>query len=69
MVIRCWSDHKLLKLNTESAAGLIAPEVRERMAKQGYFVTAGNLDRFSAFVAREIPRWAQFIKLANIKGE
>lgn len=59
----------ILKLNTESTAGLTAPDVRERMAKQGYFVTAGNLDRFSAFVAREIPRWAQFIKSANIKGE
>ena len=59
----------LNKLGTEAAAGLNASEVRERMASQGYFVTAGNIEKFSAFVAREIPRWAQFVKSANIKGE
>lgn len=59
----------ILKLNAESTAGLTAPDVRDRMAGQGYFVTAGNLDQFSDFVAREIPRWAQFIKSANIKAE
>jgi tripartite-type tricarboxylate transporter receptor subunit TctC len=59
----------LNKLSTEAAAGLNAPEVRSRMANQGYFVTAGNIEKFSAFVAKEIPRWAQFVKSANIKGE
>ncbi len=57
------------KLATEAAAGLTTAEVRERMAGQGYFVTAGNPEKFSAFVAKEIPRWAQFVKSANIKGE
>ncbi len=59
----------LNKLTTEAAAGLTAPDVRDRMASQGYFVTAGNIEKFSAFVAKEIPRWAQFVKTANIKGE
>ena len=57
------------KLNADAVAGLNPPEVRERMANQGYFVIASGAEQFSAFVQQEIPRWAQVVKAANLKPE
>ncbi len=59
----------LAKLNTDAVAGLNPPEVRERMANQGYFVIASGAEQFSAFVQQEIPRWAHVVKAANVKPE
>ncbi len=57
------------KLNTEAVAGLMPPEVKERLAGQGYFVVASGVDAFTAFVNAEIPRWAKVVKEANVKPE
>ena len=56
----------IAKLNADAVAGLSAPEVKERMAGQGYFVVASSIERFAEFIGKEIPRWAQVVKAANI---
>ena len=57
------------KLNADAVAGLNPPEVRERLAGQGYFVVASAVEPFAAFVNSEIPRWAKVVKEANVKPE
>jgi tripartite-type tricarboxylate transporter receptor subunit TctC len=57
------------KLNTEAVAGLTTPEVKERLAAQGYFVVASGVEPFTAFINAEIPRWAKVVKEANVKPE
>lgn len=57
------------KLNADAVAGLTPPEVKERLAGQGYFVVASSADAFTTFVNNEIPRWAKVVKAANVKAE
>ena len=57
------------KLSAESASGLNAPDVKERMAAQGLFVVANTPEQFTAFVKAEIPRWAKIVKDAHVKPE
>jgi tripartite-type tricarboxylate transporter receptor subunit TctC len=57
------------KLNTESVAGLTTPEVKDRLAAQGYFVVASSVEAATAFVNNEIPRWAKVVKEAGVKAE
>jgi len=57
------------KLSAESASGLNAPDVKERMAGQGLFVVANTPEQFTAFVKAEIPRWAKIVKDARVKPE
>lgn len=57
------------KLNADAVAGLTTPEVKERLAAQGYFVVASAVEPFTAFVNAEIPRWAKVVKEANVKPE
>lgn len=57
------------KLNAEAVAGLTTPEVKSRLAEQGYFVVASSVDAATAFVNSEIPRWAKVVKDANVKAE
>jgi tripartite-type tricarboxylate transporter receptor subunit TctC len=57
------------KLNADSAAALNVPEVKERMAAQGLFVTASAPEPFNAFVKKEIARWSKIVKDANVKPQ
>jgi tripartite-type tricarboxylate transporter receptor subunit TctC len=57
------------RLNADSVAGLNVPEVKDRMAGQGLFVTASPSQEFDAFVKKEIPRWAKIVKDAGIKPQ
>jgi tripartite-type tricarboxylate transporter receptor subunit TctC len=59
----------IARLNAEAVAGLNTPEVKERMAAQGYFVVASGVDAFNEFIGREIPRWGKVVKEANIKPQ
>ena len=56
----------IAKLNADAVAGLNTPEVKERMAGQGYFVVASGIETFAEFISKEIPRWAKVVKAANI---
>ncbi len=57
------------KLNADAVAGLNTPEVKERMAGQGYFVVASGVEPFAEFIGKEIPRWAKVVKQANIQPQ
>jgi tripartite-type tricarboxylate transporter receptor subunit TctC len=57
------------KLNADSVAALNVPDVKEKMANQGLFVTANPPQDFEAFVRKEIPRWAKVVKDAGIKPQ
>ncbi len=57
------------KLAAEAAAGLNAPEAKERMVGMGLFVVANPPDEFAAFVKKEIPRWAKIVKDAGVKPQ
>ena len=59
----------IAKLNADAVAGLTAPEVKERMASQGYFVVASGVEPFAEFISKEIPRWANVVKTANIQPQ
>ena len=59
----------VIKLNADAVAGLNPPEVRERLAGQGYFVIASSIEQFTDFINKEIPRWAKVVKEANVKPE
>jgi tripartite-type tricarboxylate transporter receptor subunit TctC len=57
------------KLAAEAAAGLSAPEAREKMASLGLFVVANAPDTFAEFVKKEIPRWAKVVREAGVKPQ
>ncbi len=57
------------KLNADAVAGLTPPDVKERLAGQGYFVVASAIEPFTEFVKNEVPRWAKVVKAANLKPE
>ncbi len=59
----------ITRLNAEAVAGLTPPEVKARLAEQGYFVVASSVEAATAFVNNEIPRWAKVVKDANVKAE
>lgn len=54
------------KLNAEAVAALTPPDVKARLAEQGYFVVASAADAFGEFVNKEIPRWARVVKEAKV---
>jgi len=57
------------KLNADSVAALNAPDVKEKMAAQGLFVTANAPEAFNEFVKKEIVRWAKIVKDAGVKPQ
>jgi tripartite-type tricarboxylate transporter receptor subunit TctC len=59
----------IVKLNADSVSALNLPDVKERMAAQGLFVTANAPDPFGEFVRKEIQRWAKIVKDASIKPQ
>jgi tripartite-type tricarboxylate transporter receptor subunit TctC len=40
--------------------------MREYFASQGFFVGGNSPAAFRAFVEKEIPKWAQIVKAANV---
>ena len=45
------------------------PDVKEKVAAQGLFVTANAADPFGEFVRKEIVRWAKIVKDAGVKPQ
>jgi tripartite-type tricarboxylate transporter receptor subunit TctC len=54
-------------LNAESRKAFEAPEVRERLTKQGLQLPLGTPQEFAALVAAESKRWADVIRKGDIK--
>ena len=54
-------------LNAESRKAFEAPEVRERLTKQGLQLPLGTPEEFAALIAAESKRWADVIRKGDIK--
>ena len=57
------------KLNRDIAATLKDPQVRSQIAAQGADPVGNSPAEFSAFISRELVKWAKLIKDADIKAE
>jgi tripartite-type tricarboxylate transporter receptor subunit TctC len=57
------------KLNAEVTRGLTAPEMRERLSREGADTAAWSADQFRDFVHAEVTKFAKIIKEAGVKSE
>jgi tripartite-type tricarboxylate transporter receptor subunit TctC len=57
------------KLNREILAALDAPDVRQRLAPQGFNLVSGTPDQLGDFVKSERSKWDKVIRSAGIKLE
>ena len=57
------------RLNAEVNKALTASTVKEQFAIAGNVPTGGTPEEFAAFIKREVAKWAEVIKGANIKAE
>lgn len=57
------------KLNTELNAVLNDPAVRDRLSTLGITASPGGPEKFGRDMARDLSRYAQVVKSANIKAE
>jgi tripartite-type tricarboxylate transporter receptor subunit TctC len=57
----------LAKLNAELVKAINAQDMKDYFASQGFFVGGNSPAEFRAFIDKEIPKWAQIVKAANVK--
>jgi tripartite-type tricarboxylate transporter receptor subunit TctC len=57
------------KLNRETVAIMRLPELRDRLAADGAEAVGNSPEEFSAYIKRELARWATVIKSAGIRPE
>ncbi|MEK7876721.1 MAG: tripartite tricarboxylate transporter substrate-binding protein, partial [Pseudomonadota bacterium] len=57
------------RLNAEVNKALATSTVKEQFAVAGNVPTGGTPDEFAAFIKREVTKWADVIKAANIKAD
>ena len=57
------------RINTELAAILKTPEIREAFAKQGAAAAGGTPQDYAAFIRDESARWGEVVRRNNIKIE
>jgi tripartite-type tricarboxylate transporter receptor subunit TctC len=57
------------RLNAAINDGLKAPESKATLAKFSAIADTGTPQEFGAFLAREVARWAELVKLAGAKAE
>ena len=55
--------------NTEINKALASPEVARALANEGAVPTPTTPQAFAQLIAREIPRWAQVVKIGNVKAD
>ncbi|MBC7804453.1 MAG: tripartite tricarboxylate transporter substrate binding protein [Candidatus Parcubacteria bacterium] len=55
------------RLNAELVKAMNTPDMREYFASQGFFVGGNSPAEFRAFIEKEIPKWGQIVKAANVK--
>ena len=54
------------KLNAAINETLRSPEMKDSMAKLGFDAKIGTPQDFAAFIAEEIPRWAEIVKITGV---
>jgi tripartite-type tricarboxylate transporter receptor subunit TctC len=57
------------RLNTAINECLAAPDTKAAMAKLGFEAMIGSPQEFAAFIAAEIPRWADIVKSASTTSQ
>jgi tripartite-type tricarboxylate transporter receptor subunit TctC len=57
------------KLNTEINKILLEPDIKSRLENDGAQISALSIPQFSSFVQREIDKYKEIIKAADIKSE
>ena len=57
----------IAQLNSEMARFVTAPEMRERLARDGTESVGGTPEQFAAYFRASMAKWARLIKEANIK--
>jgi tripartite-type tricarboxylate transporter receptor subunit TctC len=57
------------KLNAAINETLRSPEMKDSMAKLGFDAKIGSPQDFAAFIAEEIPRWAEIVKATGVTFE
>lgn len=55
------------KLHDSFKSALSDPAIRERLGSQGVDIVAGSPEELTAFLAREIPKWATVVKASGLK--
>jgi tripartite-type tricarboxylate transporter receptor subunit TctC len=55
------------KLHDAFKSALSDPVIKERLASQGVDVVAGSPEELTAFLGREIPKWATVVKTSGLK--
>ncbi|HUG21093.1 Bug family tripartite tricarboxylate transporter substrate binding protein [Piscinibacter sp.] len=56
------------KLNTAIRKAMSAPDIKERLASQGFTVHTGTPEQFSAELKAEIERWTKAVKASGAKA-
>jgi tripartite-type tricarboxylate transporter receptor subunit TctC len=62
-------DAIVSRLNADINAGLNSPEVKDSLAKLGAQPKIGSPQEFQAFIADEMRKWAEMVKLSGAKME
>ncbi len=57
------------RLHAEIVKALHSPEARTHIAGQGNEIIANTPEEFTAFIRRELEKWATVVKAAKIRGE
>jgi tripartite-type tricarboxylate transporter receptor subunit TctC len=57
------------KLNGEINAVLQSPQTMEQLGKQGLEARPGSPQEFAAFLADEMPKWAEIVRLSGVRPE
>ena len=60
-------DDVIARLNQEIARGYRAPDIRERLEREGNDVVVASPELFDAFFRGEMSKWAKVIRDAGIK--
>jgi tripartite-type tricarboxylate transporter receptor subunit TctC len=56
-------------LNREIAKALASPDIKERLAPQGFTPVASSPEEFAALIRADMERWGQVIRAANLKPD
>ena len=59
----------LQRINAAVNKALASPEVKQQFATLGLEAVGGTPEQFRAWIAREIPKWADLAKKANLRAE
>ena len=57
------------RLNTEAAAFLAQPEVRDRLAEAGLLAVGGTAEQFDAHIRAETQRWGKLVRALKLRAD